>query len=245
MPSMPPPPTPPTNPPDRLVDPTADDLSAEARARRAAGRSVRRLGHALVGHDADAELLTDVAITLDELTGRLDTGTSRHRPIEQVGHRERGRTERGAAVESYDDRPFSGNASPWGLDLEVHRIGDEIEATVTLRAAHEGAPGRAHGGIIAGLFDDVFGFVLGVVGEPAFTGELTVRYHAPTPLHRPLVCRGRLASRQGRKLSIHGELIDREGGVETVVARGTGLFITVDPALFAETMELPAPPAEA
>jgi acyl-coenzyme A thioesterase PaaI-like protein len=227
-----------------LVSPPADDLSVEARARRAAGRSVRRLGHALVGHDADTELLADVAATLDGLTAQLDTGSPRHRPIEQIGHRERGRTERGAAVESYDDRPFSGNASPWGLGLEVHRVGDEIEAAVTLGAAHEGAPGRAHGGIIAGLFDDVFGFVLGIVGEPAFTGELQVRYLAPTPLHRSLVCRGRLASRDGRKLLIEGELIDREGVRETVVARGTGLFITVDPAMFAQTMELPAPPAE-
>jgi acyl-coenzyme A thioesterase PaaI-like protein len=221
-----------------------DDLSAEARARRAAGSSVRRLGHALVGNDADTDLLAEVAATLDGLASQLDDGGPRHRPIEQVGHRERGRTERGATIESYDDRPFSGGASPWGLDLEVHRIGDEVEASVTLRAAHEGAPGRAHGGIIAGLFDDVFGFVLGVVGEPAFTGELKIRYLAPTPLHRPLICRGRLASRQGRKLLIEGELIDREDGAETVVARGTGLFITVDPALFAETMKLPVPPAE-
>ena len=157
---------------------TSQDLAEVALARRTAGRAIRRLGHALVGHDADTELLADVATTLEGLTARLDTGTQRHRPIEQVGHLERGHTERGAAVESYDDRPFSGHASPWGLDLEVHRIGDEIEATVTLRAAHEGAPARAHGGIIAGLFDDVFGFVLGIIGEPAFTGQLTVRYLA-------------------------------------------------------------------
>jgi acyl-coenzyme A thioesterase PaaI-like protein len=223
---------------------TSQDLAEITFARRTAGRALRRLGHALVGHDADTELLADVATTLEGLTARLDAGMQRHRPIEQVGHRERGRTERGAAIESYDDRPFSGNASPWGLDLEVHRIGDEIEATVALGAAHEGAPGRAHGGIIAGLFDDVFGFVLGVVGKPAFTGELKVRYLAPTPLHRPLVCRGRLASRQGRKLLIEGELIDEDGNAETVVARGTGLFVTVDPAMFAQTMELPAPLAE-
>jgi acyl-coenzyme A thioesterase PaaI-like protein len=224
-----------------LASPPTDDLSAEARARRAAGSSVRRLGHALVGHDADTELLAAVATALDGLTSRLDSGARRQRPSELVGQRERGPTERGAAVESYDDRPFSGSASPWGLDPEVHRIGDEIEASVTLRAAHEGAPGRAHGGIIAGLFDDVFGFVLGIVGEPAFTAELTVRYLAPTPLHRPLLCRGRLTSRHGRKLLIEGELIERTADAETVVARGAGLFITVDPAMFAQTMELPAP----
>ena len=204
---------------------------------------MRRIGHALVGHNAGEELLTDVATTLDALTTRLDGGSPRRRPIDQVGHRETGTTERGAAIESYDDRPFSGSASPWGVDLEVHRIDDEIEATVTLGSAHEGAPGRAHGGIVAGLFDDVFGFVLGVVQEPAFTGELKVRYERPTPLHRPLLCRGRLVGRQGRKLMIEGELVDANGGEETIVARGSGVFITVDPERFAQTMELPAPPA--
>ena len=205
---------------------------------------MRRIGHALIGHEADTELLTDIAGTVDALTDRLDIGAPRSRPIEHVGHRETATTDRGTSIESYDDRPFSGAASPWGLDLEVHRLGDEIEATVTLDAAHEGAPGRAHGGIVAGLFDDVFGFVLGVVQQPAFTGELKVRYERPTPLHRPLLCRGRLASRQGRKLLIEGELVDPSGPDETVVARGTGLFITVDPAMFDQTMELPPPPTD-
>ena len=76
----------------------------------------------------------------------------------------------------------------------------------------------------------MFGFVLGVIQGPAFTGELKVRYERPTPLHRPLLCRGRLTSRDGRKLLIEGELVDADGGGETVVARGIGLFITVDPA---------------
>jgi acyl-coenzyme A thioesterase PaaI-like protein len=221
----------------------ADDHADDALARRAAGRAVRQIGHALVGHDASTDLLSDVATTLDGLTARLERNASRHRPVEPFGHRQGEATARGAALESYDDRPFSGTASPWGVDLEAHRVGDEIEAVVTLGAAHEGAPGRAHGGIVAGLFDDVFGFVLGVIQQPAFTGELKVRYERPTPLHRALLCRGRLASRQGRKLLIEGELLDANGGAEVVVARAAALFITVDPAIFAQTMELP-PPAE-
>ena len=91
---------------------------------------------------------------------------------------------------------------------------------------------RSHGGIVAGLFDDVFGFVLDVVQEAAFTGELTIRYERPTPLHRPIACRGRLARRDGRKLFIEGELVDLETEGQPVVARGRGLFITVDPAVF-------------
>ncbi len=146
---------------------------------------------------------------------------------------------------SYDDRPFSGRSSPWGLDLEVHRHGDEIEGVLTLREAHEGAPGRSHGGIVAGLFDDVFGFVLDIVQEPAFTGELKIRYERPTPLHRPIACRGRLLRREGRKIWIEGELVDVTTEGQPVVARGEGLFITVDPVMFAaQTAKLPAPPDE-
>jgi acyl-coenzyme A thioesterase PaaI-like protein len=219
-------------------------LDEATRARRAAGKAVRDLGHALVGHQCEPALLDEVAGTLNELTVRLDAGERRSRPVSEFADRSRSMPT-GVAVESYDDRPFSGEASPWGLDLEVHRFGDTIQAELTLRAAHEGAPGRSHGGIVAGLFDDVFGFVLGTIQEPAFTGELSIRYERPTPLHRRLRCTGRLVRRDDRKLWIAGELIDLTVEGQPVVARGEGLFITVDPQVFRlASQELPAPAPE-
>jgi acyl-coenzyme A thioesterase PaaI-like protein len=219
-----------------------DELSPDAAARRAAGRAVRDIGHAIVGHVADVELLDEVTATLNALVARLEQGAPRQRSESEFADRTYTPTPTEAHVESYDDRPFSGSASPWGVDLRVHRRGDVVEAELTLRAAHEGAPGRAHGGIVAGLFDDVFGFALGIIGKPAFTGELSIRYAAPTPLHRPLLCRGRVDREDGRKVWITGELIDVTAPGEPVVARGTGLFITVDPTLFAaKTQQLPAP----
>ncbi len=86
------------------------------------------------------------------------------------------------------------------------RDGDDAVAAVTLRAAHEGAPMRSHGGIVAALFDDVFGFVLGFHSLPAFTGELTIRYEAGVPIGVPLECRVRLTEQKGRKLLMAGEL---------------------------------------
>ena len=217
----------------------------ETEERARAGRAVRDIGHALVGHDAPPELVHEVATTLEKLTARLDEGAARERPREDRAERWREAVADGARMVSYDERPFSGRSSPWGLDLEVHRHGNEIEAILTLRAAHEGAPGRSHGGIVAGLFDDVFGFVLDVIQEAAFTGELTIRYESPTPLYRPIACRGRLARRDGRKLYIEGELVDLEAEGQPVVARGKGLFIAVDPSVFdVGTQQLPAPPDE-
>jgi hypothetical protein len=224
--------------------------SAEEAARNRAGRALRRLGHSFVGHHAPPELIDEVADVLDRFSAHFDTGAPRHRDADSFDRRDRPEIADGEFMNTYDDRPFSGRSSPWGLDLEVHRRGDEIEARVTLESAHEGAPARSHGGIVAGLFDDVFGFVLDILQTAAFTGMLTIRYEAPTPLHRPLVCRGRLHRRDGRKIWIDGELVDPHGGpdgTELVAARAEGLFIAVDVEVMrsALTARLPAPPDEA
>ncbi len=134
---------------------------------------------------------------------------------------------------SFDERPVSGRASPYGLDVRVVRDGDEVVAHLTLRAAHEGAPGRSHGGIISALFDDVFGFVLTLHGEPAFTGELTIRYERGVPLHVPLECRVRMSGRERRKISMTGELTSAdEHGERTTHTRAHATFVTIDPELF-------------
>ena len=63
--------------------------------------------------------------------------------------------------------------------------------------------------------------MLAVIGQGAFTGELTVRYVAPVPLYRELLCTCHFDSRDGRKLYLSGELTD-DG---QVVARATSIFI--------------------
>ncbi|HUO47646.1 MAG TPA: PaaI family thioesterase, partial [Acidimicrobiales bacterium] len=95
--------------------------------------------------------------------------------------------------------------------------------------AFEGAPGRAHGGIVAAAFDDVTGFVIGRLQEPAFTGELTVRYLAAVPVDEPLEIRARLEGRERRKLFISADM--RTG--EAVVATCRAIYVTVDPSRFA------------
>ena len=199
----------------------ADDHGvSEARVR--AGRALRELSHAVVGRHADDELLNEVANTLSGLVDRLGRGERRTRQAEnfQQRHMEPLPAE-GEAFETYPDRPYSGSASPLGVDLVVLRRGDEVEAHVTLRAAHEGAPERSHGGVISAVFDDVFGFVLQLNRLPGFTGELTIRYEAGTPLHRELVLRARMTSKEGRKIFMTGELSDGA----TRVASGRAVFI--------------------
>lgn len=213
----------------------------EARAR--AGRAIRDIGHAFIGRHATIEQIERLADVLESIGAELWPADPRSRTDHPYADEQQVEYPQGRFTPSFDDRPVSGRSSPWGLDLEMHRHGDEVEARVTLRPAHEGAPNRSHGGIVAALFDDVFGYVLGVIHQPAFTGELCVRYAAPTPLARELACRVRLDERRGRKLLMSGELTDVESGQVLTTAKAT--FIAVDPEAFARlTAERPAPPDE-
>src|SRR5207247_11437473 len=44
----------------------------------------------------------------------------------------------------FEDRAVAGRANPTGVSLDAWRDGDMMLADVTLHAAFEGAPGRAH-----------------------------------------------------------------------------------------------------
>lgn len=198
-----------------------DHLDRRARA----GRAIRDVGHAVIGHQVDDALLDELSEQLEALTARLTAGPARSREPDTFQRNDDWGAPDQIELTGFDDRPVSGRSSPLGLEPVIRRDGDEIVAEVTLHSAHEGAPGRSHGGVVAALFDDIYGFVLSLTRTPAFTGELTIRYEAGTPLHVPLTCRVRLADRDGRKLYMTGELITPEG---QVCVRSRSTFIAID-----------------
>lgn len=199
----------------------ADHLDRRARA----GRAIRDIGHAVLGHQVDDALLDELSAQLEALTARLTAGPARSREPDTFQRNDDWGAPDQIELTGFDDRPVSGRSSPLGLEPVIRREGDEIVAEVTLHSAHEGAPGRSHGGVVAALFDDIYGFVLSLTRTPAFTGELTIRYEAGTPLHVPLTCRVRLADRDGRKLYMTGELVTPEG---QVCVRSRSTFIAID-----------------
>ena len=198
-----------------------DDI-ADARIRL--GRASRRLGHAIAAHHASAETLDTVTTEIERLERLLGRGELRNRQVERPGG-DWGPSSDGEEMFSFDERPISGRAAPYGLDLRVIREGNEAVGHLTLGAAHEGAPGRSHGGIVSALFDDVFGFVLTIEEQAAFTGTLTIRYEQGVPLGEPLECRVRMDRREGRKLFMSGELTIGHDG--TTVTRATAVFIAI------------------
>lgn len=197
---------------------------AASASRIACATALRELGHAIVGHAVDDAVLERVRALVDEVMPEVVCAAPRSRPVEDMKRRAFGTApEDGGTLEHYPDCIVSGPANPMGVALTCRRAGDDAVASVTLGAAFEGAPGRAHGGIVAAVFDDVMGFVLSMLSTPAYTGRLTVSYLEPTPLGTELQFRSRLRQRDGRKIWIEGEAT--VGGER--FAEAEGLFIAV------------------
>jgi acyl-coenzyme A thioesterase PaaI-like protein len=195
---------------------------------------LRDLNHAFVAHDRDDDGLRDLAEVATKQAAAMREGTRRNRLALMQAARAAAADRSTLFVAAgpgsgFEDRAVGGRANPTSVDLNVDYEGDEIVATVVLHRAFEGAPGRAHGGIVSAVFDDVTGFVIGNLGEPAFTGELTVRFVAPVPVEELLTIRTRLDGRERRKLFISAEAT----AAGTVVATCKAIYITVDPSLFA------------
>ena len=203
-------------------------------ARTDAARALRDLIHEFATRDPDAASLGALAATARSATDSLRAHALRDRhELMRRAVGASGLPDMGAAGNGFGDRAVGGVANPTGVELSVRFEADEVVADVVLRRAFEGAPGRAHGGIVAAAFDDVTGFVIGMLHEPAYTGELTVRYVKPVPVDETLVMRARLDGRERRKLFISA---DAHAG-EQLVATCHAIYITVDPKRFAGAPE--------
>jgi acyl-coenzyme A thioesterase PaaI-like protein len=208
---------------------TASDTSE---ARLLAAAALRRLGHAFVAHQVDDVHLLEMATRIDALLPAVEQAPDRTHAFLAHGPdflAERLKGGEGTTPNSiFPDCVVSGKANPMGMEANLWRDGDEAAMEVTLGQAFEGAPGRAHGGVVAALIDEIMGLALSVTGTLAFTGQLAVTYRAPTPLGVLLTARARLSHRNARKLTITAEL---HSGT-TLLAEAEGLFIAVEPSHF-------------
>lgn len=112
--------------------------------------------------------------------------------------------------------------NPHGLGLRFRRVGDHIQATVTLAERFQGAPGIAHGGIVGTLLDEVAcAAVFFVYDRMVVTGELTVRYEHAVPVEVPLELDAHVSSRDHDRYALVLGEVRRDGDV---LARSTGKF---------------------
>ncbi len=116
--------------------------------------------------------------------------------------------------------PWSGTSNVLAPPMELWVVPEtsETRGRVCFDAAYEGPPGHAHGGCVAGVFDELLGRAQLSAG---FTGWLTVTYRRPTPLRRTIDLRAWVDRVEGRKRWIKG--VAELDGVLLVEAEG--LFI--------------------
>lgn len=179
--------------------------------------SVRRLVEATVGTGHDAAELRQVAAEVDALAGRLG--------------------------EELDEDPWSARASGVGIADAPHLMGinpaigtcnpvapvvsmdagdSGVSGKVRFGLAHVGPPYRAHGGIVALLFDQVLGAAVFAGGSPGFTRSMTVTYRRATPIREDLTFEGRFTGVEGRSSRATAVLRDADGNV---TAEAEGVFM--------------------
>ncbi len=112
-----------------------------------------------------------------------------------------------------------------GLQLRFHRRGDVVLSRYTIPDRFHGAPGVAHGGIVATLLDEVScAAVHHLHGTWVVTGELSVRYEKPCPVEAPLVVEASIRERRPRYFVVEAR-VERDGAL---LARSEGRFFPVE-----------------
>jgi acyl-coenzyme A thioesterase PaaI-like protein len=197
---------------------------------------MRELGHEFVARDLSDDQLDDLSVELRELLERVRDAALRVREfsrdrleeftltiptIDEIGQRQ-----------LFSDSVVAGAANPMGLGAQLWRDGDVACMRVTLGEAFEGAPGRAHGGVVAALLDEVMGLMNVIHGAMAFTAQLDITYHAPTPVGEPIVARAWLVRRDERKHFVEATL----HADDLLVASAKALFIAMDRSTFLEQL---------
>src|SRR5205085_8191623 len=181
---------------------------------------------ATVNSGAPVEELDTAADALEHLADRLEPYRRPTRYAGTLGVQVGG--DNRAILETH---PVIGPSNPIAPPMTVTRDGETARATVTYSHQYEGPPGRVHGGMLAAAFDLVVGAAAALSGHVFFTGMLTVRYRAPTPLHVPVHFEATIDRIENRSIFATGRLlVDGE-----LTAEAEGVFITVAEQAFEGT----------
>lgn len=124
-------------------------------------------------------------------------------------------------------------AAPMEITTEDRDGAMVVVGRVTFGLAYEGPPGCVHGGVIAMYFDELLGVTQSTSGNPGMTANLSLQFHAPTPIGVPLVFTGRIERMEGRKIFTHGTLEYND----KLCASADALFISMHPELFERVLK--------
>ena len=133
-----------------------------------------------------------------------------------------------------DHYPFCWGCSlgTGGLEFDWRVTGDRLEATYVIPEALGGAPGMAHGGIVAALLDEACSQVVGARLSPAVTSRLDVRYLAPVPVQEPIRISAEVTEQDDRRATAEATIQDETG---LLLAHARGELVQVRREHFLQT----------
>ncbi|MFH8932604.1 PaaI family thioesterase [Streptomyces griseosporeus] len=120
-----------------------------------------------------------------------------------------------------------GGGQAHGLHLAA-RAGEGVSITAefTVQPAHQGAPGLAHGGVLATALNETLGSLNWLLRTIAVTGRLETDFVRPVPVGTTLHLQAEVTAVAGRK--IYSTATGRIGGPDGPVAvRADALFVEV------------------
>ena len=114
-----------------------------------------------------------------------------------------------------------------GLRLRVAPgPGLAVTGEFTVGEHHQGAPGLAHGGVLASALDEVMGALNWLLMAPAVTARLEIDYAAPVPVGTALHLAAMIIGQSGRKVYCVAEGRSGDAGGRLLVS-ARGLFLQV------------------
>ena len=129
-----------------------------------------------------------------------------------------------SAIEPRDFFPYSpliGDLNPISPPFYFWKVDEFLLGKGTFASQYCGPPEAVHGGHVAALMDELLGVTGVVSGYGGFTGTLTVRYQATTPLDEEISLKGWVHKVEERKVTIRGELRTEE----KICVTAEGVFI--------------------
>lgn len=136
-----------------------------------------------------------------------------------------------------------GRAHPTGLHLRMSGGGLRVEGSFLVTEHHQGAPGLAHGGVVAAAVDEAMGYLLWLLATPAVTVHLEVDYRRPVPVGTRLRLEGEVERVEERK--IFARMTGTVDGEVAVESRALFLKVGMEhfrPYIGGETVERPYNP---
>lgn len=146
-------------------------------------------------------------------------------PEAESVHRGPGAPAAGEIIDSHYLMCFAcGRDHPSGLHLRV-TAGDDVSVTgeLVIGEHHQGAPGLAHGGVIATAMDEMMGSLQILIRTPAVTAHLETDFRRPVPVSTMLTIEATAKGRVGRK--VYCEAVATADG--DVVATASAIFVQV------------------